>query len=99
MTCVMRSLSPSTMMPLSGMSASTSSPRSVIFFSIEMSTRRMLSHTSNGAFVRVRSRDWSCETSSMRRTRRDRRRASSEMMRRYSFSCSGGIVPSRMPSV
>ena len=57
MTCVMRSLSPSTVTGSSGMSASTSSPRSVIFFSIEISTRRMLSHTSKGALLRITSRD------------------------------------------
>ena len=43
--------------------------------------------------------DWSRDSSSIRRTSRLRRRLSSEMIWRYCRSFSGGMVPSRMPSV
>ena len=83
----------------SGMLASTSSSRSVIFFSMEISTRRILSQRSKWAPLRNGSMAWSWLTSSIRRTRRLRRRLSPEMMRRYCFSFSGGMAPSKMASV
>ena len=81
------------------MSASTSRRRSVIFFSMEISTRRMLSQMSKCLPSRRGSMTCSWLTSSIRRTRRLRRRLSSEMICRYCRSFSGGMVPSRIPSV
>ena len=55
------------------------------------------SHRSNSSFLI--SWFWIWEMSSIRRTRRLRRRLSSEMICRYCRSFSGGMVPSRIPSV
>ena len=71
---------------------------SVIFFSMDTRTRRMDSERSKGFFCLMRSRLCSCDTSSIRRTSRLKRRLSSEMIRRYCFSSSGEMTPSKIPS-
>ena len=62
------------------------------------STRSMTSETSNCSWAVTRSLDWRRLRSSIFRTSRESRRVSEEMTFRYSFSRSGGMVPSRMPS-
>ena len=78
MTWVIRSRSPWTMTESSGISASTSSPRSVIFFSMDSRAIRADSQRSNSSFFISLFCIW--EISSIRRTRRLRRRLSSEMI-------------------
>ena len=61
-------------------------------------TRTSTSLTSNCSWAVTFSADWSRLRSSIRRTSRESRRVSLEMVRNASSSRSGGMVPSRMPS-
>ena len=96
----MASGSPHTISLPSGIFTSTSSWRSVIFVSRLMRTWDITSVRSNVSWavtvlwVRALSRD----RSSIRRTRRLSRRVSDTTICRYSFSRSGGMVPSKIPS-
>ena len=58
----------------------------------------MTSDTSNCSWAVTFSADWRRDRSSIRRTRRESRRVSEEMVCSAARSLSGGMVPSRMPS-
>ena len=93
----MASWSPQTWTGSSGSWVSTSKAFPLTLLSRLTKVRTRVSLTSNCCWA-SRSSDWSRDRSSIDRTSRDSRRVSDEIILRYSFSFSGGIVPSRIPS-
>ena len=82
----------------SARSASTSMFLAVIFCSKDSRIWLAISEKSKGTGLMMSSPDWILAAASMLMVMRDRRLTSSEMMCRYFFCWSCGIVPSSIPS-